>query len=307
METVNVDIFGQHPKVKKAVMVAGNVSATKAPVLVVGEAGVGKRTLANFIHQNSNRANQSILTVDCSGEQQRVENEILGYRDEDGKFHKGVLEMANMGTALFANIDGLDEEFQKRLHKIINELSDYDIDVRIIATTTKNLSKLVASGRFYRGLYTCISTNSIVIPPLRERSGDLEMLAHHFASQAGEGVTLDISAVDKIMGHYWTYNVEELKAVIDSSVANSTDGVIKAEDIEIGEKKAVSLISSEDNEGIRLMSLKDAEKLLIKKALIHTSENRTQAARILGVSIRTLRNKINEYRSSGSTYFINLR
>ena len=80
-----------------------------------------------------------------------------------------------------------------------------------------------------------------------------------------------------------------------------------AEDLEIGEKKTVDMMSEEDNEGIRLMSLKEAEKLLIKKALIHTSENRTQAAKILGVSIRTLRNKINEYRNNGNAFFVNLR
>ena len=308
METINSDIFGEHPKVKKAVMVARNISSTKAPVLIIGEVGVGKRTLGTFIHQNSSRACNELMVVECSADAKSVENEILGYRDEvTGKFHKGALENANGGTVIFANIDSLEEEFQKKLHKIINELSDYEIDIRIIATTTKNISKLVGTGRFYRGLYTYISANSIILPPLRERSGDLEMLSRHFANHYCDGVDFDESAIRKILGHYWTYNVEELRAVVESSIANCNGEVISEEDIEIGEKKVVNFISNDDNEGIRLMSLKDAEKLLIKKALIHTSENRTQAAKILGVSIRTLRNKINEYRSAGSTYFINLR
>ena len=111
----------------------------------------------------------------------------------------------------------------------------------------------------------------------------------------------------KIVGHYWTHNVKELKAIIESTLQNIEGEVITEELLEIGEKKAVNIISDDDSEGIRLMSLKEAERLLIKKALVHTSENRTQAAKILGVSIRTLRNKINEYRNEGNSYFVNLR
>ena len=310
METVNVELFGKDPKIQKAISIAGNVAVTKAPVLIVGEVGVGKRTLALYIHQNSTRGEGPLMHVDCSQGPQQVENEILGYRDEEsGRFNRGVLESANGGTVVFANIDGLEDEFQKRLHKIITELDDYDIDVRIIATTTKNLSKLVGSGRFYRGLYTHISNNSVSLTPLRERVGDLEMLAKHFAVRTAEesDVHFDENAMDKILSHYWTHNVQELRTVIENSASNCESGKITEEDLEIGEKKAVNMINDDDSEGVRLMSLKEAEKLLIKKALVHTSENRTQAAKILGVSIRTLRNKINEYRNTGSAYFVNLR
>ena len=123
----------------------------------------------------------------------------------------------------------------------------------------------------------------------------------------GNNVEVNPTALQKILSHYWTHNVQELKAVLENSVNNGDGTTLSEADLEIGEKKAVSLITDEDNEGIRLMSLKEAEKLLIKKALIHTSENRTQAAKILGVSIRTLRNKINEYRGAGNAYFVNLR
>ncbi|MEC7275615.1 MAG: sigma 54-interacting transcriptional regulator [Bdellovibrionota bacterium] len=309
METVNVELFGRDPKVQKAVSVASNVSVTKAPVLIAGEAGVGKRTLARFIHENSNRTGQPFEMVDCSAEGKAVENAILGWRDQDGRFNKGALEKANQGTVVFANVDGLEDEFQKKLHKIITELEDYDIDVRIIATTTKNLSKLVGSGRFYRGLYTLVSNNTLSLSPLRERTHDLEMMAQHFVNEfsGGRSISIDQSAMEKILGHYWTHNVHELRTVLENSVANCNGSSLTETDLEIGEKKAVNMISEDDNEGIRLMSLKEAEKLLIKKALIHTSENRTQAAKILGVSIRTLRNKINEYRSDGNAYFVNLR
>lgn len=310
MDTVNVELFGKDPKIQKAVVIAKNVSVVKAPVLVTGEAGLGKRTLAKYIHQNSNRANGPFQVVDCAQDSTTVENRILGYRDEEGRFHKGILESANKGTVVFANVESLEDEFQKKLHKILNELEDYDLDVRIIATTTKNLSKLVGAGRFYRGLYMMISNNNITLTPLRERVNDLEMLARQFAQECSdneETITIDQTAMDKILNHYWTHNVHELRSVIESSIANCETATLTETDLEIGEKKAVNMIADDDSEGIRLMSLKEAEKLLIQKALVHTSENRTQAAKILGVSIRTLRNKINEYRSAGSAFFVNLR
>ena len=311
METIKVELFGTDTRVEKALQQAKNLSVSKAAVLIVGENGVGKRTLGRFIHENSIRAAQPFELVDCSLPAQEVENRILGHRDNaTGRFNKGILEAANRGTVVFANIDCLDEEFQKRLHKIINELEDYDIDVRLVATTTKNLSKLVGAGRFYRGLYTIFANNAVTIPALRERQEDLQRLARHFMAELSgteeSQVQIDSIAMDRINSHYWANNIHELKQVISSSV-NNNSSLLDESAYEVSDKKSVNFMSEDDSEGVRLMSLKDAEKLLIKKALIHTSENRTQAAKILGVSIRTLRNKINEYRTEGSSYFVNLR
>jgi two-component system response regulator FlrC len=311
METIKVELFGTDTRVEKALQQARNLSVSKAAVLIVGENGVGKRTLGRFIHENSIRANQAFELVDCSLPAQEVENRILGHRDNaTGRFNKGILEAANRGTVVFANVDCLEEEFQKRLHKIINELEDYDIDVRLVATTTKNLSKLVGAGRFYRGLYTIFANNAVTIPALRERQEDLQRLARHFMAELSGTeealVQIDTIAMDRINSHYWANNIHELKQVISSSVSNNSS-LLDESAYEVSDKKSVNFMSDDDSDGVRLMSLKDAEKLLIKKALIHTSENRTQAAKILGVSIRTLRNKINEYRTEGSSYFVNLR
>ena len=312
MEAIKVELFGTDIRVEKAVQQARNLSVSKAAVLIVGENGVGKRTLGRYIHENSGRAHQAFELVDCSLPAQDVENRILGHRDNvTGRFTKGILEAANRGTVVFANVDCLDEEFQKRLHKIINELEDYDIDVRLVATTTKNLSKLVGAGRFYRGLYTIFANNAVTIPALRERQEDLQRLARHFMTELSGGdsvemVEIDSIAMDRINSHYWANNIHELKQVISSSVSNNSS-LLDESAYEVSDKKSVNFMGEDDSDGVRLMSLKDAEKLLIKKALIHTSENRTQAAKILGVSIRTLRNKINEYRTEGSSYFVNLR
>ncbi|MAX66081.1 MAG: sigma 54-interacting transcriptional regulator [Bacteriovoracaceae bacterium] len=305
-------LVGNHPKFIKAIEFAGNVAVTKAPVLIVGESGSGKKTICQFIHTKSARSSLPLLTVDCSQEAQTVENEILGYRDEEGRFNKGVLERSNGGSVILSNIDALDEKFQKRLYQILQELSDYDLDVRVMATTSKNLSKYVGAGRFYRALYTYFSGSQITLIPLRERDSDIEELASFFANEyakennRGE-VNFSDEAKKKIASFYWAHNVAELKSVIESTIENSSGEEIDVSAIEIGEKKAETVANDIDEDGMRLMSLKEAERLLIKKALIHTSENRTQAAKILGVSIRTLRNKINEYRGEGNNYFVNLR
>jgi two-component system, response regulator FlrC len=313
MDTINVELFGRDPKVVKAISAARNVSVTKAPILIVGETGIGKKTLARFIHQNSPRAHATLEFVDCSEAPQEVENKILGNRDTtSGKFTKGALEVANKGTVVFCNIDCLEEGFQKKLTKILSELSDYDIDIRLIATTTKNLSKLVGAGRFYRGLYSIIGNNTIALSPLRERVEDLEQMARRFVSELSNDllekeISISSSAMDKILSHYWTQNAAELKSVLENSLGNVEGEELSEHHLTIGEKKTITESHDDQNEGIRLMSLRDAEQLLIKKALVHTSENRTQAAKILGVSIRTLRNKINEYRNEGHAYFLNLR
>lgn len=307
-----VRLVGNHPKIIKAIEFSKNVAVTKAPVLIVGESGSGKQTVCEYIHKMSARKDSPILTVDCSQEAKDVENEVLGYRDEEGRFNKGVLERANGGAIILKNIDALDETFQKRLYQILQELSDYDLDVRVLATTTKNLSKYVGSGRFYRALYTFFSGSQISLIPLRERGADIEELAEHFAAAYTREhnrteVSFSDDAKKKIASFYWAHNVAELKSVIESTIENSSESIIDVNAIEIGEKKAETVTNEADEDGMRIMSLKEAERLLIKKALIHTSENRTQAAKILGVSIRTLRNKINEYRGEGNNYFVNLR
>lgn len=299
----NQSLTGKHPKFLKSIEFAKNLSVTRAPVLIIGEAGTGKRTLCQFIHQNSARNAGSLFVVDCAREDQEVQNDILGYRDAEEKFHKGVLEMANQGTVVLANIDALNEDFQKRLYSIFQELKDYDLDIRVLATTTKNLSKFVGAGRFHRALYTYFAGAHITLTPLRDRVEDIYLLAKEFANNS----EFTEEALTKLSGFYWTHNIAELKSVIENAVQNSTEGVLDINAIELGEKKSEVRIADNDEGGIRLMSLKEAEQLLIKKALVHTSENRTQAAKILGVSIRTLRNKINEYRGNGENYFVNLR
>jgi two-component system response regulator FlrC len=306
-------LVGNHPKFNTALETARNVAVTKTPVLISGEAGSGKKALGAYIHNNSVRRNARLEIVDCSLETQSVEKIVLGYRDDQsGKFNRGVLELANGGTVIFANIDALDESFQKRLYTILQELPDYELDVRILATTSKSLSKLVGAGKFSRALYTYFSGAQIDMISLRERGTDVELIARHFIEEfATENNAGDISlcseAARKLTDYNWNNNLHELKSFIRKTLTNMEGKTLNLEAIEKGERKVEFTTGETDEDGLKLMSLKDAEKLLIKKALVYTAENRTQAAKILGVSIRTLRNKINEYRAEGATYFVNLR
>jgi two-component system, response regulator FlrC len=306
-------LVGNHPKFNMALETARNVAVTKTPVLISGEAGSGKKALGSYIHNNSVRRNARLEVVDCSEDSSTVEKIVLGFRDDQtGKFNRGVLELANGGTVIFANIDALDENFQKRLYTILQELPDYELDVRVLATTSKNISKLVGAGKFSRALYTYFNGATIDMIALRERGTDVELIARHFIEEySAETECGDISlcgeAARKLTDYNWNNNLSELRSFIRKTLSSMEGSTLDIQAIENGERKVEFTSAETDEDGLKLMSLKDAEKLLIKKALVFTSENRTQAAKILGVSIRTLRNKINEYRSEGATYFVNLR
>ncbi len=306
-------LVGNHPKFNNALETARNVAVTKTPVLISGEAGSGKKALGAYIHNNSARKTSRLEIVDCSDDSRMVEKIVLGYRDDEtGRFNRGVLEVANSGTVIFANIDALDESFQKRLYTILQELPDYELDVRIIATTSKNISKLVGAGKFSRALYTYFNGASIDMIALRERGTDVELIARHFITEystqnEGADINLCSDAARKLSDYNWNQNLTELRSFIHKTLSNMEGDTLNIAAIEAGERKVEFTTAEVDEDGLKLMSLKDAEKLLIKKALVFTSENRTQAAKILGVSIRTLRNKINEYRTDGSVYFVNLR
>jgi two-component system response regulator FlrC len=305
-------VIGTSPKFLKAIDFARNVAVTKSPILLIGEEGTGKKTLCNFIHQNSARKEKPLLCVDCSENPREVENQILGYRDEEGKFHKGVLERANGGIVVFSNIESIDENFQKKLYDILSELVDYDLDVRAIATTSKSLAKYVGNGRFHRALFSYFNNTQIILPSLRDRKDDVRALTEYYCKKFSRELNVPIErinedAIEKINSMYWSTNYLEFSAVIENAVKGCKNYTIDKSLIELGERESNNQMNDGGSEIFKLMSLKEAEKLLIKKALMHTSENRTQAAKILGVSIRTLRNKINEYRGDGTQYFLNLR
>lgn len=314
MRNVLLELFGKDERIIHSIELANNYSKMETPVLLTGENGTGKRSLCMHIHEKSQRCNGPLLLVDCQENSKIVEDKILGYKNADtGRFNKGILEKAHNGSIILANIDAMDENFQKKLYKIFLDLPDYELNVRVMATTTKNLSKLVGIGKFYRALYIYLSGHQINIAPLRERKDDIVYLAQMYLDRLSFEVNkpkkiFTQGCISKLENHFWSNNVSELINTLKDNFINNNDETFNTENFIIGEKKEASYSNSSDvDDSLQLMSLRDAEKLLIRKALIHTSENRTQAAKILGVSIRTLRNKINEYRSDGTNFFVNLR
>lgn len=316
MKNVSTELFGKDKRIVHSLELANSYSKLETPVLLTGENGTGKRTLCMHIHEKSTRCNGPLLLVDCNENIKIVEDKILGHKNADsGRFNKGVLEKAHNGSVILANVDALEENFQKKLYKILLDLPDYDLNVRIMATTTKQLSKLVGIGKFYRALYIFLSGHQINILSLRDRKEDIVYLANMYLEKLCFEYSKPLRSfsqgcIQKLENYFWENNVEELIQSLKDNLINSTDqtNVFNSENFLLGSKAQIALpTAGNTEENLQLMSLRDAEKLLIKKALVHTSENRTQAAKILGVSIRTLRNKINEYRNDGSNFFVNLR
>ena len=125
-------LIGKNFKFQKAMESAKTLAVSKTPLLIVGESGTGKKSLCAYIHENSARKDRPMIFVDCSLDLVEVQKEILGHRDHEGKFQRGVLERANGGMVVFSKIDALEESFQKKVFSILSELSDYDIDIRLI-------------------------------------------------------------------------------------------------------------------------------------------------------------------------------
>jgi len=314
MMEIKKDFFGSSQKMSKILESLEELIESSQSVCFSGEEGVGRKSMATYIHQNSSRKNGPLYFIDCADESKEILNNLFGYREEKTqKFVRGALELANEGSIVLVDVDFLSEDLQKKIFKTIGELTDYDINIRFFSTSTKNLSKLVGIGKFHRGLFSYVSDKSITLPNLRERLEDVEFITHSFLKNASEKksqlIQIDSHAMEMLKNHYWPENIQELLETLEMATqkAIEEEGIILPQYLFMDRKSDFSDLVDEDGETIKLMSLKDAEKLLIKKALMHTSENRTQAAKILGVSIRTLRNKINEYRGLGSNYFMNLR
>lgn len=286
------------------------IAVTKNSYLISGFSGSGKKSLAKYIHELSSRKNESFYVLDCKENAQNVKNKVLGYRDEEGAFHKGLLERGDKGTVVFSNIDALEISFQEKLVDILCDLEEFDLDVRLVATSTKDLTKCINAGNFNRKLYHVFSKIQVNLPSLRERKEDIAFIADYYLQELcnENNVCKKFSpeVVAQMQDFYWEGNINELKSLVNKAFESTRENVINNVDfIDQGNQSLPEDI--EEKNLIRLMSLREAEKILVQKALVHTEENRTKAAKILGVSIRTLRNKINEYRSEGLSYFVNLR
>lgn len=290
---------------KEVLVRAGRVAGSDATVLVLGESGVGKEVISKFIHENSGRAHMPFVAVNCAAlPENLLESELFGY--EKGAFtgamvrKPGKFELADRGTILLDEITEMDLRLQAKLLRVLQEQElevlgarcARKIDVRVIATTNRDIVKTVADGNFREDLYYRLSVFPITVPALRERRDDIPPLVDHLLKKHSRG--MDVGVSDEVMCHltnrHWKGNVRELENVIARACILSGGSVITMSHLDEGRPvQAEAAVSS----------VREMETKLILDALRSVRGNRSKAAGILGITVRTLRNKINEYRSMG--------
>jgi transcriptional regulator with PAS, ATPase and Fis domain len=267
-----------------------------------------------LIHAKSPRATRRFVAVNCAAVPEGLlESELFGF--EKGAFtgadqrRAGKFELAHDSTFLLDEISEMALPLQAKLLRVLQESEverlggngPVKVNVRIIATTNRSLEKMVKAGEFREDLYYRLNVIPLTIPPLRSRPLDIENLAQHFAalSTAENNLpekALTEAAMDRLKAYRWPGNVRELQNVIERSVLLAADTQVSAEQILLPEEETTARpVEHSFNPG---MTVGEAERLLIMKTLDFTGQNRTRAAEMLGISIRTLRNKLNEYKGA---------
>ena len=291
---------------------ARDIANSQASVFIQGESGTGKELFARYIHHYSDRRDRPFVAINCSAlPETLLESELFGH--EKGSFtgaltrKKGKFEIANHGTILLDEISEMDIQPQSKLLRVLQEgeidriggIGPIPVDVRIIATTNKDIEKQLKDGRFREDLYYRLNVIPFHLPPLRERKDDIPLLANYFIEKynridkrAVKGLTEEVMQL--LISMPWKGNVRELENIIERAILMCKGDLIDKKPLFSTEKDR----PAEDTKYpfIPTVSLKDMEKKVIFHALDQTNGNRTHAAEILGISVRTLRNKLNEYR-----------
>jgi two-component system response regulator FlrC len=326
-------IITQDPEMLNTLELAEQAARGKSTVLIQAESGTGKELVARWIHQASPRNDSAFVAVNCAAlPENLLEAELFGH--EKGAFtgaltqKPGKFELANHGTILLDEIGEMVPLLQAKLLRVLQE-QEVDrvggsrpiaIDVRVIATTNKDLAAMVKQGTFREDLYYRLNVIPLSIPPLRKRKGDIVLLARHFSEvyglQSGKRKELAPATINVLTDHEWRGNARELENVIQRAMALSTNVTIYPQDLFLPAERVLCNVASgcESNEdptgggvppsnGLQSsldlkagFSMSAMEEKLIHLTLAETGGNRTRAAQLLGISLRTLRNKLREYR-----------
>ncbi len=286
-------------------LLASNPSTT---VLIEGETGTGKELVARNIHILSNRGDKPFVDINCASLPMNIfETELFGY--EAGAFtdakttKKGLFEIADGGTIFLDEIAEMPLPVQAKLLRVLETKTfrrvggtrDIKIDVRVIAATNRDLAECVKKGTFREDLYYRLNVMPLKILPLRERPEDIPLLVEYFIEEFSKNMNkrfrpLDTETMNILCSYHWPGNVRELRNVLERAAILSTEGIIR-----IPELLQPDISSSKDTGPL---SLKEVERLHIKKVLELTGKNRTKAAQLLGISRSTLNEKIKQYNLS---------
>lgn len=292
---------------------AGNIAPSKATVLIQGESGTGKEMLAAYIHRHGLHPDAPYVALNCAALPETLaESELFGH--EKGSFTGAVgrkigkFELAQSGTVVLDEIGEMPLPLQAKLLRVLQEKEidriggkrPISIDARVIAISNTDLKKAITAGKFREDLYYRINVIPLTLPPLRRRKDDIVLLADHFLEKYSRlnrknVARLSEAAVEVLLRHPWRGNVRELENTIERAVLISSGEQILAENLlmEPVESGGESPPAPAMRAGI---TVRDMEKELIFRTLEEVDDNRTHAAELLGISIRTLRNKLREYR-----------
>ena len=319
-------IIFRDPRMGDVLKLADQVAPSDASILITGPSGTGKELMARYLHSKSRRANGRFVAVNCAAiPENLLESELFGH--EKGAFTGAVarrigrFEEANGGTLLLDEISEMDIRLQAKLLRALQEKEidrvggnqPVKVDVRILATSNRTMEQEVAEKRFREDLYFRLNVVNLRIPPLCERPQDIDVLALHFVkkySEANGMETLPLSAAarQKLMGHGWPGNVRELENTLHRAVLLSGGVEIGPDAILLtpppgsaaqAAQPAAMGGGASGTAGLVGRTVDDVERTLIIDTLQHCLGNRTHAANILGISIRTLRNKLKQYCEEG--------
>lgn len=304
-------IITQDSKFLNILELAKNVAPSNATVLIMGESGTGKELLASFIHQHSGQSDRPYVAINCAAlPESLAESELFGY--EKGAFTGAVsrkigkFELANHGTIILDEITEIAIPLQAKLLRVLQEREidrvggdkPVPVDTRIIAISNIDINKAVKEGKFREDLFYRINVIPLTIPPLRERKGDIPLLANYFLEKYSLSNNKKMTKIAEetiflLLRYDWKGSVRELENTIERAVLLGKGEVLLPKHLfleELGSngKKSVPIRAG--------LSVKAMEKELIFHTLEEVNNNRTHAAKLLGISIRTLRNKLREYK-----------
>jgi two-component system, NtrC family, response regulator len=298
-------IIGSSKGIQQAITLAKKVAVTDTTVLLLGETGTGKEVFAQAIHAGSKRKSGPFVALNCSAfSKELLESELFGHKA--GAFtgavkdKKGLIEEAHRGTLFLDEIGEMHIDLQSKLLRVL-ETNEFikvgdthitHVDVRIIAATNRNLQQDVSEGRFREDLFYRLNVFTIPLPPLRERTEDIEALANfyiqQFAYKTGQKIKpLSASIVKRMEQQPWKGNIRELKNTIERAVILSESDELSPD---------LLFISTSSNDTPFSFELSEMEKRHIQKVLTHAHGNKTEAARLLGIGLTTLYRKIEEYK-----------